>query len=886
MRPLKLTIEGLRSFRAPVAIDFEDRDRIAIVGDTGAGKSSILEAMTYALYGRTTFAGRNAELRNHQSEKMRVVFEFQVGEATWEIVRLERKGLSGAQIRRLTEPVEQVEQVRQVNDRVQRLLGLDCDAFLRTVILPQGRFARLLVEDKPTDRSAILRQVWRTDELEEAGRRAGKALDVLKEGAIRLGERASSYPENPEAHLVALREALGAAAERVQAAALTEKEALGAKAALESADVDAGLAAAVRRDLEAVDLDALEAESAPLEERARTFDERAGELERRREALDDELRALPEDDGPGEADVEAALARLEGLEDLVARARLDETSRLDQAASDAEARLQAHVSALPALENELRRAEAAERLAALRRQEPGLVEEAERARREAATAEARLAAKRRSQSAAHAAADLHPGDFCPVCASELPEGWEAPPAIGLDEAERAARAAVREAAKCDRDVASHREQIAGIGPVEAPVPLDEARQRVGEHERIAEGLEREASDAHGAAERGRDRAARAQAELTRALNGVPPAFRPLPEPEPIAEAWRAARARKETLADRQRDRDRLVRERRRNDEARAELAARRQRDLEGPLKRIHAQRGKYRDILLLAADRLGLEPVGPPELEALRSGRAAVAAAAAGLAERAGAKQAAARARFRELGGGGPDEVVASAQARAREAGYEERTARKEEERFARIAGPVRRLLDLLRDVTRKRDALAGLADALKGGQFLKWLTLRRSRNLLIHASEKLKEVSGGRYAFVEPEEPDDPWRILDADSGTPRAPASLSGGEQFLASLSLSLGMVEMMERTGGRLESFFLDEGFGSLDAGNVDVAVEALQSVAAGRMVAVISHVPAVAEQIENVLRVTREVTGSRAEWLNDQARSELAAPSAAGLAGFPT
>ena len=56
MRPLKLVVEGLRSFRAPVTIDFEDRDQLAIVGDTGTGKSSILDAITYALYRQTTFS--------------------------------------------------------------------------------------------------------------------------------------------------------------------------------------------------------------------------------------------------------------------------------------------------------------------------------------------------------------------------------------------------------------------------------------------------------------------------------------------------------------------------------------------------------------------------------------------------------------------------------------------------------------------------------------------------------------------------------------------------------------------------------------------------------------------------------------------------------------
>ena len=134
--------------------------------------------------------------------------------------------------------------------------------------------------------------------------------------------------------------------------------------------------------------------------------------------------------------------------------------------------------------------------------------------------------------------------------------------------------------------------------------------------------------------------------------------------------------------------------------------------------------------------------------------------------------------------------------------------------------------------------------------------------------------MSNGRYSFVDPQETDEQWRILDNESNQPRSPASLSGGEQFIASLSLALGMVEMMERTGGHLESLFLDEGFGSLDPRFLDRALEALKSAAETRMVAVISHVPALAEQIDHVLAVTREATGSRGVWLSAHERERMA------------
>ena len=163
MRPIHLTVEGLRSFRSPVPIDFAGRDHVAIVGDTGAGKSSILEAITYALYGRTMFTAKgNQELMNDTSTHLRVVLRFRVSGETWEVARTLKKGGQGkvgsasAQLRRVgaaNETIEQVALVGPVNERIEKLIGLDSDAFLRTVILPQGRFARLLVEDKPTERA-------------------------------------------------------------------------------------------------------------------------------------------------------------------------------------------------------------------------------------------------------------------------------------------------------------------------------------------------------------------------------------------------------------------------------------------------------------------------------------------------------------------------------------------------------------------------------------------------------------------------------------------------------------------------------------------------------------------------------------------------------------
>jgi exonuclease SbcC len=116
--------------------------------------------------------------------------------------------------------------------------------------------------------------------------------------------------------------------------------------------------------------------------------------------------------------------------------------------------------------------------------------------------------------------------------------------------------------------------------------------------------------------------------------------------------------------------------------------------------------------------------------------------------------------------------------------------------------------------------------------------------------------MTGNRYGFAED------FRIVDRISGQPRGAKTLSGGETFLASLALALGLVELAARSGGRLEALFLDEGFGSLDADALQEALGELERhAAAGRLVAVISHIRAVAENIESVLRVTYRPEGSQ-------------------------
>ncbi len=139
-------------------------------------------------------------------------------------------------------------------------------------------------------------------------------------------------------------------------------------------------------------------------------------------------------------------------------------------------------------------------------------------------------------------------------------------------------------------------------------------------------------------------------------------------------------------------------------------------------------------------------------------------------------------------------------------------------------------------------------------------------------ASVRLGGMSGGRYAL---EHADDTakgnrrggldLRVVDAWTGRSRPPGSLSGGETFLASLALALGLADVVtaEAGGARLETLFVDEGFGTLDdEGTLDEVLEVLDALRdGGRAIGIVSHVAELRQRIPAQLRVEKGRSGSR-------------------------
>src|ERR1041384_1325430 len=105
MRPLKLELEGFTAFREPTCLDLSQLDLFAITGPTGAGKSSLIDAICYALYGRIPRVGAEvASCIRFNHEWMRVTLEFAAGEDRLRVVRLtRRKGAATVRIDRWQE---------------------------------------------------------------------------------------------------------------------------------------------------------------------------------------------------------------------------------------------------------------------------------------------------------------------------------------------------------------------------------------------------------------------------------------------------------------------------------------------------------------------------------------------------------------------------------------------------------------------------------------------------------------------------------------------------------------------------------------------------------------------------------------------------------------
>jgi exonuclease SbcC len=222
MRPRRLELVGFGAYRESTVVSFDDVDLFAIVGATGHGKSTLIDAICFALYGRVPRHGEKeiAPAMTLGVNETKVSFTFELAGATYVATRVLRRKASGEGTTTRAIRLEAVQSdgttevlagsATEFRERMQALIGLDFDQFTKCVVLPQGQFAAFL-QAPAGDRVAILSALL---ELGRYDRMATAARDRAKEAA---GTRTA---------LDAERARLGEVTDDVVAAARARHEAL------------------------------------------------------------------------------------------------------------------------------------------------------------------------------------------------------------------------------------------------------------------------------------------------------------------------------------------------------------------------------------------------------------------------------------------------------------------------------------------------------------------------------------------------------------------------------------------------------------------------------------------------------------------------------------
>ncbi|MHB1405006.1 MAG: AAA family ATPase [Desulfitobacteriaceae bacterium] len=239
MKPLRLQIVGLNSFREKQEIDFTqlcETGVFGIFGQTGSGKSTILDAITLALYGTVERAANNTQgILNHAEDVLSVQYTFTLGvgttRTTYRVERSYRR--SGertvkAVACRLVEVSNGSEKVlaskaEEVTQKIEELLGLTAEDFTRAVVLPQGKFAEFLTI-KPKDRRQMLERLFAleaygkelTAKLSERLDNTKFALNGVEQRQQGLGDASAERVEEAEKELIRASTAVASAGQELE----------------------------------------------------------------------------------------------------------------------------------------------------------------------------------------------------------------------------------------------------------------------------------------------------------------------------------------------------------------------------------------------------------------------------------------------------------------------------------------------------------------------------------------------------------------------------------------------------------------------------------------------------------------------------------------------
>ena len=926
MRPLRLTLSAFGPYAAQTTLDLEKLGKgglYLITGDTGAGKTTLFDAITYALYDHSSSGIREGSmLRCKYADDKTPTFvelEFEVHGVRYTVRRnpeYQRPKARGEGMTTekadatLTYPDDRppVTKAKDVTAAVQEIIGLDYNQFSQIVLIAQGQFTKLL-NASTEERSRIFRKLFRTQRYAQLQERLQAEASALNQQRTAQNAKLDSLlgglqfaPDDPDAE--ALRTLC---AQTVPETALALLDALTARqaAALEEAGT-ALQATEAQLDTVQQQLGA----AAQAQRLAQQLAARQAELAAAKPALD-AARAEADRHAGDAVQLDALTAQVTQAQSaLAAYDALDTLCRQQTEARDA-ARLaaaQAHKrrtqldslnAALAAAETELAAlADADTRLLALQNRSAQLTQRGEAL----AKLEQRLADCQRQAKAAHKAQESYRA--AAAAQDEARARRDALERAFLDAQAGLLAESLVEGAPCPVCGSTHHPARALL-PHTAPTQtqVEAARQSAAEADRQAQNASAAAQSALAAANEAktslrRDAETLLPERFTTPEGTVPLTFALMTnvlaeeaaalqtEQADCAAQCRQADADCRRKAQLEADRQAKTRQRPALEQAAAEAdrsaaAQNASADaLEGQIAERRAalpypRRADAQAALdKLEADRSTLRTGMDTAQRKLKQAEQAVAAAEAAV-EALTAQQTATQ---KDLPACSAEELTAQ-QAELTAA---RETLRSREKQLSAQLLPNRKTAAQYRAAAEARQALesrwqwvsalaATAGGTLTSKQKIKleaYIQMNYLDRILRYANTRLMQMTAGQYelerigAENQRSQSGLDLGVIDHYNGTRRSVKTLSGGESFKASLALALGLSDEVQSSAGgiRLDTLFLDEGFGSLDEESLELAIRVLSGLTEGdRLVGIISHVGALKDRIDRQVVVHKARTG---------------------------
>ena len=914
MRPLTLTMSAFGPYAGEITVDMAALGRSGlylITGDTGAGKTTIFDAITFALYGEASGQERRSGMLRSQyadaSVETYVELRFALGGQEYtvrrspEYERPKRRGEGTIKNRpqaQLTYPGGRViDSYRGVTGEIEELIGLTREQFAQIGMIAQGDFRQILIAD--TDRRReIFRRIFHTERYETLQRRlseealrlrreAEEAERALLQDASQLCAPEELAPELdalleegkftrlPEAMAIARRgltldreakTALDARIAQAQSAQAKLSERIGRAETL--ARTRQELLAAKEQEKEmiprAADLARADEQAQALLPQADALAARIGALEERRAQLGQaEALARQAESAEAAAIASQAEAQRAQAERDELHARIEQARALVAGSGELEAqRAQAQASLL-------RLTERAQRMEKLIAEIQRLGECRAQLTRASALAQGAIQEKERRQ-AAYASGEaaffgaqaglmaqrLVPGAPCPVCGAV---SHLAPAKLREGSVSEAELTALREArVRAEEQAAARTGELAGA---QSAMQAQESRAKelavelLGvwqeDSARVHALREREAALADAQAQRALEE------KLAQRLERLAGTRRLIPQKEAEERALDARILEKANESAGQRAQ---AEEKRRQAQAiRAQLPYESAAQADAEQKHLTDER----TALLSRVER------ARRDAQQAAQALASVRARRESLAEQLNGAQE-------------TEDVQALREEWARGAEVTARLAQEERQVIARIEQNERtlarmdaRLAASQEGVARSRmmSTLSDTANGRLGGRdkvtLETYVQMMYFDRVLLRANERLRRMTDGQYELRRREQADNQrsqtgldMEVIDHNGGAARDVRTLSGGESFMASLALALGLSDEIQSAAGgvKLDTLFVDEGFGSLDARSLSQAVAMLASLTQGnRLVGVISHVEELGRRIDRKILVTKDRAG---------------------------